>query len=158
MGRRIDYLNDPNAPRANSLVPSANAVVTNDRGQILLIRRTDNDNWSLPGGAMDLGETIADAAVREVEEETGIRCKITGLLGIYTNPAHVVQYTSDGEARQEFTIVLTAEVVSGAPRTSDESSQVEWIDPTQIDAYDMHPSMRQRIERFRDDATEPYIG
>ena len=158
MGRRIDYLNDPNAPRANSLVPSANAVVTNERGEILLIRRTDNGNWSLPGGAMDLGETVADAAVREVEEETGVRCKITGLLGIYTSPAHVVQYTSDGEVRQEFTVVFTAEAVSGEPRTSNESSAVEWVDPSEVDAYEMHPSMRQRIERFREDTAEPYIG
>lgn len=155
---RIDYLDDPAAPPPNSLVPSVNAVVTNEAGQILLIRRTDNDNWSLPGGAMDLGETIADAAVREVEEETGIQCKITGLLGIYTNPAHLVQYTSDGEVRQEFTLVFTAEAIGGSPRTSDESSEVVWIDPVDADAYDMHPSMRQRIRRFRENPAEPYIG
>src|SRR5215469_12735351 len=84
MPERIDYLDDPAAPKANSLVPSANVIVVNDQGQILLIRRTDNGNWAVPGGGMDLGESITDAAVRETHEETGITCEIAGLVGIYT--------------------------------------------------------------------------
>jgi len=105
---RIDYLDDPNAPAPNSLVPSVNVVVTDDAGRILLIQRTDNGNWALPGGAMDLGETIVHAGEREVLEETGIRCEVTGIVGIYTNPDHVIEYTSDGEVRQEFSVVFTA--------------------------------------------------
>jgi RNA polymerase sigma-70 factor (ECF subfamily) len=58
---RIDYYDDPDAPPANSLVPSANVVVLNERGELLLIRRSDNENWALPGGAMDLGESIGQA-------------------------------------------------------------------------------------------------
>ncbi len=72
MGRRIDYHDDPNAPLANSIVPSVNVVVTNDKGEILLIKRSDNDNWALPGGAIDLGESLTQAAIRETKEETGI--------------------------------------------------------------------------------------
>ena len=113
--RRIDYYDDPDAPPANSLVPSANVVVVNDAGELLLIHRTDNDNWALPGGAMDLGESLVDTAVRETREETGIVCEVTGLVGIYTDPRHVILYTSDGEARQEFSVVFTARPVSGTP-------------------------------------------
>jgi hypothetical protein len=51
--RRIDYFDDPSAPKASSIVLSANALVVNDAGELLLIHRTDNDNWSLPGGAME---------------------------------------------------------------------------------------------------------
>jgi 8-oxo-dGTP pyrophosphatase MutT (NUDIX family) len=54
---------------------------------------------------MDLGESITDTAVRETQEETGITCEITGLVGIYTNPHHVIRYTSNNEVRQEFSIV-----------------------------------------------------
>ena len=72
MARRIDYYDDPEAPAANSLVPSANVVVVDDAGALLLIHRTDNDNWALPGGAMDLGESLLDTAVRETHEETGL--------------------------------------------------------------------------------------
>jgi ADP-ribose pyrophosphatase YjhB (NUDIX family) len=86
VSERIDYLDDPDAPPATSLVPSANVIVVNDLGEILMIRRTDNGNWAVPGGAMDLGESMTDAAVRETKEETGISCEITGLVGIYTNP------------------------------------------------------------------------
>ena len=71
MPERIDYLDDPAAPKANSLVPSANVIVANDNGEILMIRRTDNGNWAVPGGGMDLGESITQTAVREAKEETG---------------------------------------------------------------------------------------
>jgi 8-oxo-dGTP pyrophosphatase MutT (NUDIX family) len=102
MAERIDYLDDPAAPKANRLVPSASVIVVNDQDQILIIRRTDNGNWAVPGGAMDLGESIAEAAVRETREETGIVCEIMGLVGIYTYPGHVIHYTSNDEVRQEF--------------------------------------------------------
>ena len=91
-------------------------VVVNDAGQILLIRRTDNGNWALPGGAIDLGESVAQAAVRETLEESGIECAITGIVGIYSDPRHVILYTSNGEARQEFSIVLTARPWPGGQR------------------------------------------
>ena len=97
MARRIDFYDDPSAPEANSLVPSVNVVVTNPAGEVLLIRRSDNDNWAVPGGAIDLGESLAQAAVRETREETGIDCEVTGLVGIYSDPRHVILYTSNGE-------------------------------------------------------------
>src|SRR5439155_18521674 len=59
VARRIDFYDDPDAPRAHTIVPSANVVVVNDAGEILMIRRTDNDHWALPGGAMDLGESLS---------------------------------------------------------------------------------------------------
>lgn len=154
---RIDYLNDPDAPRANSLVPSVNVVVVNDDGEILLIRRTDNDNWAVPGGAMDLGESIRDAALREVKEETGIEIEVSGLVGIYTNPRHVIEYTSNGEVRQEFSVVFTARPVGGELQTSSESAEVVWVAPSVLDGYSMHPSMRQRIAHYRKDRSEPYV-
>jgi ADP-ribose pyrophosphatase YjhB (NUDIX family) len=96
VARRVDYYENPAAPEANSLVPSVNVVVTNSAGEVLLIRRSDNDNWAVPGGAIDLGESLVQAAVRETREETGVVCEVTGLLGIYTDPRHVMLYTSNG--------------------------------------------------------------
>ena len=158
MGERIDYLNDPAAPKANSLVPSANVIVVNDQGKILMIRRTDNDNWAVPGGGMDLGESITDTAVRETQEETGITCEITGLVGIYTNPWHVISYTSNDEVRQEFSIVFTAREVSGQLTPSSESSEPQWVAPDAILDLRMHPSMRQRIQHYLDSRQRPYLG
>src|SRR5437660_2443291 len=93
---RIDYWNDSHAPQANSLIPADSAIVTDDQGNILLHRRTDNDLWALPGGAMNIGERIGDTVVREVKEETGLDVTPEYIIGIYTNPNHVIAF-SDGE-------------------------------------------------------------
>lgn len=148
MGRRIDYYDDPNAPKANSLVPSVNVVVENDKGEILMIRRTDNDNWALPGGAIDLGESVTKAAIRETKEETGIDVEITGLVGIYSDPQHVIKYTSNNEVRQEFSILLKARFLGGRKRLSCESSAVEWVKVDQIATRKVDQSMRKRLNSF----------
>jgi ADP-ribose pyrophosphatase YjhB (NUDIX family) len=155
---RIDYYGDPNAPKANSLVPSVNVVVTNKDGDVLLIQRSDNGNWAIPGGAIDLGESLTQAAIRETKEETGITCEITGIVGIYTDPQHVILYTSNGEARQEFSIVLTARAVDGVPTPSDESSQVRWVTRDELAEYSMDRSMRLRVDHFLDGRRSPYLG
>jgi len=155
---RIDYYDDPEAPPPNSLVPSANVVVTDDAGRILMIHRTDNGNWAIPGGAMDLGESLVDCAVRETREETGIECEVTGLVGIYTDPKHVILYTSDGEVRQEFSVVFTARPVGGTPTPSSESRSVEWVDPARFGELTMDRSMRLRLEHHLAGGPAPHLG
>ena len=157
MSRRIDYYDDPDAPPANSIVPSVNVVVENDRGEILLIRRSDNDNWALPGGAIDLGESMTQAAVREVKEETGIDCEVTGLVGIYTDPKHIILYTSNNEARQEFSILLTARATGGVPTPSSESTQVVWSAVADAEERTMDPSMRRRLGHYVERRETPYL-
>jgi len=135
-----------------------NVIVANDKDEILMIRRTDNNNWAVPGGGMDLGESITDAAIRETEEETGMECEITGLVGIYTNPRHVIRYTSNDEVRQEFSIVFTARPTGGALRPSSESSEPQWVSPAIAATLPMHSSMRQRIQHYLDKRSKPYLG
>ena len=62
---KTDYYDDPGAPRANSLVVAVTAVVLDDAGRVLLIQRTDNDLWAVPGGAQEVGETSTEATVRQ---------------------------------------------------------------------------------------------
>jgi ADP-ribose pyrophosphatase YjhB (NUDIX family) len=155
--QRIDYYDSPEAPQANSLVPAVNVVVVSDGGEILLIRRTDNGNWAVPGGAIDLGESVAQAAVRETPEESGIECAITGIVGIYSDPKHVILYTSNGEARQEFSIVLTARALSGQPTPRRESSEVRWVPEAELPGYTMDRSMRIRINDFLSRSGSPVI-
>ncbi|BAD55589.1 NUDIX domain-containing protein [Nocardia farcinica] len=155
MARRIDYHQDPHAPTANSVRPSAGTFVHRD-GAVLLIRRSDNGNWSMPGGAHDPGESLSRTAVRETREETGIDVRLTGLVGIFTDPTHVIHYTSNDEVRQEFTVIYRAEAVGGSPTASNESICVEWVPVERIRSLPMDPSQRKRIDwaLTRD---EPYI-
>lgn len=155
---RIDYINDPSAPAANSVVPSVVAVVQDKAGRVLLIHKTDNGLWALPGGGHDIGEFIADTVIREVREETGIDVEVVTVTGLYTNPGHRMAY-DDGEVRQQFSICFRARPVGGQLQTSEESKEVRWIDPADFGDLDIHPSMRLRIQHALDpDRVQPYIG
>ncbi|MFI5563175.1 NUDIX hydrolase [Amycolatopsis japonica] len=153
---RVDYLNDPNAPKANSIAVAVSVFIQDDEGRILMIRRTDNDLYSIPGGQLELGETLAQAAVREVREETGIECEVTGVVGLYSNPNHVIAY-DDGEVRQEFSICFRASPLKGELRTSSESSEVLWVGPESISGLNTHPSTRLRIRNALSDEKAAYF-
>ena len=148
MPRRVEYFDDPNAPRTNALVVAVTAVVTNDQGELLLQKRTDNELWGLPGGAMNIGESIAQAVMREVKEETSLDVEPTGVIGIYSDPGHVIAY-ADGEVRQEFSICFAARVVGGQLAVGDqESTEVRFIKPSDIDELPMGRSTQLRIQHF----------
>lgn len=150
MATRIDYLEDPSAPPPNSVVPSANVIATNDAGEVLLIRRSDNGNYALPGGGMDLGESLTDTAIRETLEETGWRVEIDGLVGVFSNPGHVLHYTSNDEVRQEMSLVYFGRVVAQEGEPDSESTEVVWIAPDALDEVGpMHPTMRYRLDLWR---------
>lgn len=153
---RVDYYNDPNAPKANSIAVAVSAFIQDDEGRILMIRRTDNDLYSIPGGQLELGETLAQAAVREVHEETGIECEVTGVVGLYSNPNHVIAY-DDGEVRQEFSICFRATATGGDLRTSSESKEVFWIDPSDVDGLNVHLSIQLRLRHAMEKRSAPYF-
>lgn len=150
-----DYYNDP-APTANSLVPAVAAVVRDQAGRVLMIRRTDNDLYAIPGGAQDFGETVTQAVVRETREETGIEVEVTHLVGIYSDPRHIIAY-DDGEVRQEFSICFRARPGGGKLRASSESKEVRWVDPGRLDELNIHPSVRLRIEHGLADRPTPHF-
>ncbi|MFE2105141.1 NUDIX domain-containing protein [Kitasatospora sp. NPDC059463] len=148
---RRDYEDDLDAPAANSLVPAASVVVVDDAGRVLLQRRTDNGMWALPGGRMDIGESLAGCGVRETREETGIDIEITGIVGTYTDPRHVFAY-DDGEVRQEFSICLLGRPLGGELRVSDESHEVAWFSPAETDGLPMVSNIRRRLADWRSGA------
>ncbi|GCD93764.1 NUDIX hydrolase [Embleya hyalina] len=154
---RIDYFHDPDAPAANSVVPSVTAIVVDARGRLLMIHRTDNDLWAIPGGGHDIGESIAETVVREVREETGIDVEVLDLVGTYTDPRHVMAY-DDGEVRQQFSLCFRARPVGGTLRTSNESKAVRWVDPSNLDTLNIHESIRLRITHGLAHLPKPYIG
>ncbi|WP_086561405.1 NUDIX hydrolase [Streptomyces africanus] len=154
---RTEYYDDPEAPEPNSLVVAASAVVTDDQGRILLQRRRDNDLWALPGGGMDMSDSLPGCAIREVKEETGYDIEITGLVGTYTDPRHVMAY-SDGEVRRQFNICFRARIVGGELTISDESTEARFVDPSELDALPMHHTQRLRLRHFLENRPAPYLG
>jgi 8-oxo-dGTP pyrophosphatase MutT (NUDIX family) len=153
---RTDYYHDPNAPTPNSIVVAVTAFVQDDAGRILMIRRTDNDLYAIPGGAQDAGETITQTVIREVEEETGITVEVTGLIGIYSDPGHVIAF-SDGEVRQEFSICFRARPIGGELCTSFESKEVLWAALENLEKLNIHPSIWVRIRHGLEHRTQPYF-
>ncbi|GAA1467285.1 NUDIX domain-containing protein [Nocardiopsis exhalans] len=149
---RTEYYDDPDAPVPNSLVVAASAAVLDEAGRLLLQRRVDNGLWAMPGGAMETTESLPEAAVREVREETGYQVEVTGLVGTYTDARHVIAY-SDGEVRRQFNVCFRARVVGGGLAVSDESYEAGWFSAEEISELDMHHTQRLRVEHaFREGA------
>lgn len=95
------------------LFVGARAVVRDDAGRVLLIKRSDNGQWALPAGAMELGESIAECAVREVREETGLSADEVTPFALYTG----VDYTTTNMWGHTYQLFVTAFAV---PRWSGE--------------------------------------
>jgi ADP-ribose pyrophosphatase YjhB (NUDIX family) len=154
---RTDYYRDPSAPAANSIVVAVTAFVLNDADRVLMIRRTDSGRHAIPGGQQEIGETVSQTVVREVAEETGIDVEPVRIVGIYSDPDHVIAFT-DGEVRQEFSICFAARMIGGRIRTSDESSEVLWVARDELDSLDVHPSTRLRIDHGFERRDQPYFS
>lgn len=156
MPSRVDYDHDPAAPLANSVVPAACLFVEDETGHLLMVERSDSGLWAVPGGALELGESIAATAERECFEETGIIAHATGVVGVFSDPGHVVAF-ADGEVRQEFSVALRGRPIGGHLRGSAEGQRVAWVNRAELDALPMAPAMRRRVEVWLRDMT-PYVG
>jgi ADP-ribose pyrophosphatase YjhB (NUDIX family) len=154
---RIDHLDNPNAPRANSIIPAASAIITSEEGKILLQRRSDNDLWALPGGTIEIGENISETVKREVKEETGLDVEPEYVTGIYSDPKHVIEY-SDGEVRQEFSVCFACKIIRGDLYVSEESFEVAFFTPQEIEQLNMHQSTRVRIKHYLEHQHQPVIN
>ncbi|GAB3674218.1 NUDIX domain-containing protein [Angustibacter aerolatus] len=155
MGRR-EYVDDPSAPHPNRIVPAATAFVQDEQDRVLMIQRSDNGLWALPGGTQDLGESIRTTAEREVFEETGYRVEVTDIIGVYSDPGHVIAY-DDGEVRQQFAISLRADLRGGSLATSAESTSVRWVPLNELADADVSAATRMRLDHALSRST-PYIG
>lgn len=153
---RIDYFNDPKAPKVNSIVAAASAVVITKDNKIVLNRRVDNDTWSLLGGAMEFGESIEDTIKREIKEEAGVDAEVIKIIGIYSDPNHVIEY-SDGEVRQEFSICFLCRTLDNAFKVSNESKEVKAFSVDEITKLNIHPSQLKRINDFLENVERAYI-
>jgi len=130
------------------------AVVLDDGGRVLLGRRSDNGRWALITGIIDPGEQPADAAVRECEEETGVKVVPERLTGVsVTEP--VVH--ANGDQAQYLELTFLCRAVGGEARVNDdESLEVGWFDRDALPA-DLGPSMLHRLRHALSGAAEAHF-
>ncbi len=109
----------------------ATIVVTNSKGEILLQKRSDNNMWGLPGGALELGESFEEAAHREVLEETGYMVEIRSMIGVFSKYFH--RYPNGDEA-QTISVAYEASIIEDEMQveTDCETLGLKFIDPKKV--------------------------
>lgn len=133
------------------LVPGVRTLIFDEQGRLLLARQRVFGSWSLPHGCVDVGESALDAAIRETEEEVGVRIEQARLFGVYTDPKYGVEYPN-GDQVQTFTIAVVAERWRGVPRPDqDEILEVAFfpLDALPEPLYEIH---RETIDDWRSQA------
>jgi len=136
----------PRLGREGQLRIGCSAIIFDDkREKVLLTRRTDNGRWCLPGGAMEAGESAAEACIREVWEETGLQVNVKRLVGVYSNPDQLVIYP---DGNKVFMVVLSfeAEILNGELGLSNETTDYGYFSLNEMETMPMHGEHKLRVE------------
>src|SRR5512137_1341136 len=136
---------EPDVSKARQLRPSVAAIIRNDDGHVLLQRRSDNGLWGLPGGSVEIGESVSVAIVREVREETGLVVEVDRLVGVYSEPSFQIFRYRDGNVVHYINTLMTCRIVGGTLQTCDESLELKFFDPARLPG-DMLRTHRIRVE------------
>jgi 8-oxo-dGTP pyrophosphatase MutT (NUDIX family) len=131
---------------ATSLRVSATAFIRDGAGRVLLQQRSDNGFWNLPGGGLELGESVAEACVREVREETGLEVEVVRLIGVYSAPEITTMSYPDGRVVQYVTSLFECRVIGGQLEVDAESLSLDWFDPLALP----EPFSPNHIPRLQD--------
>jgi 8-oxo-dGTP pyrophosphatase MutT (NUDIX family) len=120
------------------------AAIFDGQGRIFLTRRTDNGQWCLPGGRMESGESVTEACEREVWEETGLRVRVTRLVGVYSHPDQLVIYP-DGNKAHIVALHFEAEIISGEPGLSNETTDFGYFTMQEMQGMEFLGRHKERI-------------
>ena len=127
-------------------VVGVGAVIWNERGEIVLIRRGQEPRlgeWSIPGGRLEWGESVRDAIVREVREETGLEVEIAGLIDV----VDAVTRDASGEAVRHYVLIdFLAQYVSGTLRAGSDAAEAHWVAYAALDEYVLWKETRRTVE------------
>jgi len=120
-----DWTGSPLDRPPDRIAPSVSAVILNAEGQLLLHRRSDNGHWALPGGRIEIGESVEQAIVREVREETGLHVRVENLIGVYSDPdQYAIARYPNGDVVHYINLCFRCHILGGTLQKSDESFQV----------------------------------
>jgi ADP-ribose pyrophosphatase YjhB (NUDIX family) len=146
----------PRLGKEGKLRLGTSAIVFNSEGKFLLTKREDNGQWCLPGGAVESGESLAEACAREVFEETGLRIRVKRLVGVYSHPDQLVIY-KDGHKAYIVAIHFEAEVVGGEPSLSNETTDFGYFTLEDTNGLEMLGRHRERILDTLENLSEAVI-
>ena len=118
---------EPNYERALGIRPSVSAVIFDRRGRLLLQQRSDGGQWGLPGGSVEIGESVRDAVTREVHEETGLIVAVRRMIGVYSAPALQLVRYPDGNVWHYVSVSFECAVRGGSLQTCDETLALEYF-------------------------------
>jgi ADP-ribose pyrophosphatase YjhB (NUDIX family) len=137
------------APKPNqSIQPGACAVILNKRNQILLHKRDDSEFWALPGGGMEIGESISECCLREIKEELNLIVEIEKLIGIYTSPECVFEWRDGNESKgfQVFVVAFLCRTENDSIKINNESTAAEWFLEQDIKNKKTLPYVKEAID------------
>lgn len=120
------------------------SVFDSKREKVLLVRRADDGKWAVPGGYMEPGENFSEACKREVWEETGLQVNIKRLIGIYTSPNLLLEY-SDGNKWQLVVLHFEAEIVDGEFTPNEETTEFGFFSLDEVSGLEVNGLDRKRI-------------
>lgn len=119
--------------KALGVRPSVSAVILQER-RLLLQKRSDGGQWGLPGGSVEVGESVLQALSREVREETGLLIQPSRLIGVYSDPSlQVVRYPS-GHVWQYVNLCFECGIQGGQLATSEETLELRFFSPRRLPA------------------------
>jgi 8-oxo-dGTP diphosphatase len=139
-------MTDPAAAISRSPLLGVGAVIWNDKREVVLIRRGKQprrDQWSIPGGHLEWGESVHDAVLREVREETGLSVEIAGLIDV----VDLVSRNDAGEATRHYVLIdFAARVLDGELRAGSDALEARWVPYSRLDDYALWSETRRIIE------------
>ncbi|WP_453989916.1 NUDIX domain-containing protein [Bacillus nitroreducens] len=141
--------------RIDDLKAGVAVIILNEEKQVLLQKRSDVGLWGIPSGHIEIGETVSEAAIREVKEETNLDIKINKLIGVYSDPDSQVFAYPNGKVVHFITTCFLAEITGGELRcNSSESLELKFFNQQNLpqDLLKMHPRWLQDALANRDSA------
>ncbi len=138
-------MTNPSTPARDLPTVAVGAVIWNAKGEVLLIQRAGEprrDEWSIPGGKVEWGETLRAALLREVREETGLEIEILGL----TDAVDFIAPRTEGEVAKHYVLIdFTARVTKGEPKAASDAKDARWVAYAELDRYELWSETRRII-------------